>query len=640
MRYIVSYEVCSLFFLIVITARFFMIRRFPNRQNAMFGAVLYCAIADLVLDVVGSYTIEYATLLPAWINYALNTVFYSLQIAFSALMMCYVLVLAGKRFKDSLWYKALLLPALVFELIIFTSLFTGSIFSLPLVDGLRVYVHGPLFPYLYACLAFYLLATVALTFILREDLKRKQRRTLILVVVIVGAATGIQVMFPAYLLTGVAITLGMLLMFFTLQNPEDQLDLISGVFNYSAMMEFLDDRIKERRPLRLIAVDVGGIRRVNSAFGLAAGNAVLEGVGSYLNGLSDKLWVFRMIGTRFLLITGDEDVFLRSIIKVGERFESPWQVGRHELLLYATVRYFDEPDFFSSPGEVVNILDVAFSAIPSEGWGDRARIGPELLENSKRAMLVEGAVREALKSGEGFELWFQPIYDVRARGFSTAEVLLRLTSPEHGRISPAEFIPVAEKSGLILQIDQLVLRETARFLERSGLRPGGALDYLEVNLSAAEFYHNTRDSIGRTLRQLELPAEMICFEVTETAAVSHPTILMDFMSAMTPLGYRFALDDFGTGYANVMQVARLPFSIVKLDRSLMLAEDEKGLSMFDGLMNIFSQIGLETVVEGVESAEQSERAISLRADYIQGYFYAHPMPESEYLDFLRERNMI
>lgn len=637
-HYVVSYELCSLFFLAVIAGRFFIMRRFPSRQNSLFAAVLFCAMADLILDIVGSFTIEYAAVLPVWINYVLNTVFYWLQIIFPVLMMIYVLVMAGKRISDSRWFVALLMPALAFELILVLNFFTGWIFSVPLVDGVRTFVHGPWFVYLYAGSAFYLVVAMVLTTVFKAELQGKQRQTVNGVIIIVALAILVQYLYPAYLLTGVAITLGILMIFFTLQNPEDQLDLVTGVFNYSTMMLFLGTHISEKRPLRLIAVDVGGIRRVNSAFGLTSGNAALQQVGSFLNCMSGKIWVFRMIGTRFLLVTSDEEEFLRTIIRVGERFEKPWDIGKNEVLLYATVRYFDEPDFFSTPEEVVNLLDVAFSAIKAEGWGNRARIGPELLDSSKRGMLVEGAVREALKSGEGFELWFQPIYDVNEGRFNSAEVLLRLTSPKYGRISPAEFIPAAEKSGLILQIDQFVVKESARFLERGGFAPGGRLRYLEVNLSAAEFFHNARDGIGRTLDNLETPAELMCFEVTETAAVSHPMVLQEFMTEMISRGYRFAMDDFGTGYANLTSVAKLPFAIVKMDRGLLISEDEKSREMFDGMMGIFKRIGLEIVVEGVETLEQSQRVKALKADYIQGYYYAKPMPEKDFLDFLRDHD--
>ncbi|NCC69578.1 MAG: GGDEF domain-containing protein, partial [Clostridia bacterium] len=399
-----------------------------------------------------------------------------------------------------------------------------------------------------------------------------------------------------------------MMMYFNLQNPEDMLDLISGVFNYIAMREFLDIRISKSRQLWLVAVDVGGIRRINSSFGVSVGNEIFAEIGKYFNALDGGFWPFRMFGTRFLIIADSPEDYQRAIEEIEERFQSPWLFHENEISLSVTIRYFSEWDFFKSPEDVVNLIDVAFAEIGAEGWGIKKRISTELLIKEKRRLTVETTIREALKAGDGFSLRFQPIYSPVGQNFSHVEALLRLDCAEYGGVPPSEFIYVAEKTGLILQIDELVIKMACEFLIRNTHRLRGLLTQLNINLSAAEFYKNPSARIEGLIRELRIPPDLLCFEVTETAATSHPGTLAGFMSDMKIRGYHFALDDFGTGYANLSRVIELPFETVKLDRSLLLPQDERSGKLFANVLKMFSQIGISTVVEGVETAEQAERA--------------------------------
>ena len=639
MRFHVDYELCSLMFLLLLTVKYFSMRRFPNKQNRMFGWALLCAIADLALDVVSAYTIMYAAVVPVWLNYLVNTGFYALQIAFPGVMCIYVAVLAdlsGPRYRP---LKLLIIPAAIYMVILLINPFTGWIFSISAVNGTRVFLYGALFYTLYYGTAVYVVAGLAMALIWHRRLEPKQLLTFLVFVLVVVAAVVVQYFHREYLLTGVALALSIMMMYFNMQNPQDMLDLISGTFNYGAMTAFLSSRIREKRQLWLVAADIGGIRRVNSIFGVSAGNDVFAQIGSFMNGLGQGVWAFRMIGARFLLVADNDAAYRRIIEQLEDRFYLPWAVKGDSVTLSVTIRYFGEWDFFKSAEDVVNLIDLAFSDIAPGDWGRKKRISSQLMLLADRHMKVENAIRAALGSGSGFSLVFQPLYDVKSGGYPGAEVLLRLDDPVLGSISPAEFIPVAEKSGLITQIDELVVRSACRFYTRNKRDLRGLLTRLEINLSAAEFMKNPGERIHTLVRDCEIDPGLVCFEITETAAVSHMEPVGDFMRSMIRLGYSFALDDFGTGYANITRVTDLPFRIIKLDRALLIREDEKSRRMLAGLLAIFSDVGLETVVEGVETAEQAERMLSHRADHIQGYFYARPMPEDDYIAFMRKQTI-
>jgi EAL domain-containing protein (putative c-di-GMP-specific phosphodiesterase class I)/GGDEF domain-containing protein len=617
--------------------RFFSMRRFPNLQNRLFGVILWLAVLDLTLDIGGSLTIENAAAFPAWVNYSINTVFYSLQILFPLIMVLYVIILRDSflQYKKARFWL-LLIPAALSELLILSNPLTHFVFYLRAVNGSLIYIHGPLFNILYIGIFFYVAVTLFIVLRYRRALQKKHSTSILAFIFIIISAVVVQFLFPAYLLTGVALTLAILIMFFNLQNPEDRLDLISGVFNYTAMMEYLNIRIMKGYQLWLVGVDIGGIRRINSAFGVSSGNACFAQVGKFFNGLAGSVRTFRMIGTRFLLIASTADEYRRVIEEVEERFQSPWRVNNSDVTLTVTIRYFSEWNFFKSPEDVVNLIDVAYSEIGTEGWGMKKRISTELLLCAKRSLVIESAIREAISTGSGFSLVFQPIYDTKTRRFTQAEALLRLKSPTLGPIPPAEFIPVAEKTGLILQIDELVIKKTCEFYCRNERDLRGVLTCLNINLSASEFYKNPSARLHGLIHESRIQPNLICFEVTETTATAHPGILNDFMRDLLCRGYRFALDDFGTGYANLTRVISLPFETVKLDRSL-LQDNNKSSLLFAGMLDVFSTVGLTTIVEGIETEELAEHVCALGADMIQGFYYARPMSESELIALLKKQ---
>ena len=638
MYYVVEYDVCALLFLIVIMGRFFPMRRFPNRQNRLFGATLVLALIDLALDIASSYTIFYANRIPGWLNYLVNMAFLTLQLALPVLMFYYMIVVAGVLLSRRQRFLYLVLPAIpagLLMLVLLSTPFTGLIFRMTEVNGAVSYVHGPWFLLLYISGACYGLLTFIFTLYHRDHLRKRQYFAILWSLLVILTAILIQAAYPNYLLTGAAIVISILIMFFSLYNPETMLDLISGLYNYSALTAFLDDRLQERRTCWLIAIDIAGIRHINSSFGIHAGNELLQQVGDFFHQLGADVWSFRMIGTRLLIVVPTAERCQEVIRHARQRFSGHWPLNGRQVSLLVTIRYFEATDFFQTPEDIINLIDVAYADIGPNGLGSVKSIHADLLQQTRRQQRVESAIRRALMTGTGFELYYQPLFDVMEKSFHYAEALLRLNSPELGRISPAEFIPVAERTGLIFPIDELVISMACDFLRRSAEGDSIRLDTLAVNLSAAELFQDSSHSLlQKAVRGNGIPPQTLCFEVTETAAAVHHDVLAKFMDRLIGEGYRFALDDFGTGFANLSQVAKLPFAVIKLDPSLLFNLDERSSIFFEDLLRMFARMGLQTVVEGVETAEQAARVNRIGSDYIQGFYYARPMPEAEFLAFM------
>ena len=232
-------------------------------------------------------------------------------------------------------------------------------------------------------------------------------------------------------------------------------------------------------------------------------------------------------------------------------------------------------------------------------------------------------------------MYYQPIYSVKENGFTTAEALIRLIDDKEGMVSPGIFIPAAEKNGTIHKIGDFVIQDVCRFIEENDLAKLG-LHSIEVNLSTVQcMRNNVVDRIGNCLADHHVDPSNINLEVTETASnFVHDTIRTTIFS-LHSLGLNFALDDYGTGYSNLQRVVDMPFNAIKLDKRFVDEwEHPRMRSVIQNTIRMIKDLGEEIVVEGVETKEAAEWFAEQGCDYIQGFYYARPMPEEEFLHFL------
>jgi diguanylate cyclase len=254
--------------------------------------------------------------------------------------------------------------------------------------------------------------------------------------------------------------------------------------------------------------------------------------------------------------------------------------------------------------------------------------------NPRRITNLEDLLHHALKNG-GFEIYYQPLYNVYDGNFTEAEALLRLHDRNGGFIPPDEFIPVAEQSGLIMEIGNFVLDQVCKYIH-SMLKCGADIDTISVNLSVVQLMQkNVVSRLMDIIRRNGISPNRILFEVTESTLVSDYELISGKLHEMKEQGVQFALDDFGTGYSNITHVTDMPFDVVKIDKSLIWEsmENHKCNIMIRELTKMFKDINLSVIAEGVETKEQDDFVRECKCDKIQGFRYARPMPVSQVGDY-------
>lgn len=261
-------------------------------------------------------------------------------------------------------------------------------------------------------------------------------------------------------------------------------------------------------------------------------------------------------------------------------------------------------------------------------------------QNRKRVQEVENAITAALEN-KSFTVVYQPIYSASHGRFRSAEALLRLDDKKLGQVRPDEFIPIAEKSGLIVDIGKFVLEEVCRFISRNNLAELG-LEYIEVNLSVVECLHdNLVDNVMEILNRNGVDSKFINFEITETASETFPETVMQNLNRLAERGICFSLDDYGTGYSNIKRILTMPLRIIKLDKEIIHAyfsmeTSEADIVMLE-TMRMFKKLNKLVVAEGIETKEQAERLIRMGCEFLQGYYFARPMSSGDLIETLSSK---
>lgn len=249
---------------------------------------------------------------------------------------------------------------------------------------------------------------------------------------------------------------------------------------------------------------------------------------------------------------------------------------------------------------------------------------------------LDGIISDAIVN-KRFEMYYQPIYSINEKRFLSAEALIRLNDETYGFISPELFITAAEKSGMILQIGEYVLDSVCCFLERCG-KEGLPVDYIELNLSMSQcMQRELTDKVLYYLNKYNLRPDQVNLEITETAANTAQDVVEENIISLSDKGIYFSLDDYGTGYSNLGRIMELPFRIVKLDKSLADRVGNPRMKiLLKNTIHMLKEMGMEIVVEGVETKETLQQFEELGCDFIQGYYFSKPLPEEKYIEFINQ----
>jgi EAL domain-containing protein (putative c-di-GMP-specific phosphodiesterase class I) len=294
-----------------------------------------------------------------------------------------------------------------------------------------------------------------------------------------------------------------------------------------------------------------------------------------------------------------------------------------------------EVDSLERFNEIWNVMQKAFLRHNR----DVLRLSDLNLKYVEHDKKIDGIVKRALEDGL-LDVYYQPIYSPADGKYTSCEALVRLKDPKLGFISPAVFMPVAERNGSVLEIDRYVLDRVCEMISSSQIMDYG-IEYVEVNLSIVDCIQtNFAENILGTLEKYNVDPKLINLEITETWEKNITDVMDMNLGRLLKSGITFSMDDFGTGYSNLARIAMLPLKLFKLDKSIVQSvfDSETSYMVMLNMIRIIKSLGKEIVAEGVETAEQAKQIIRLGCDHVQGFFYARPMSKESFIEFIKEHN--
>ena len=423
-------------------------------------------------------------------------------------------------------------------------------------------------------------------------------------------------------------------------------DTLTNLPNRAMLSERLSRAIVRARRhggrIGLLFLDLDRFKDINDSLGHAAGDRILRAAAKRLQQtVGEHHTVARLGGDEFMVVLEDlesPDQAERTAREIIMAFEAPLQIdGRHEIATSPSIGISLYPDHGQVPTELIKRADTAMYQAKAAGRRTFTRYDDAMDVATRKRATLSAALRKVLDRGE-LRLAYQPRMALGDSRITGVEALLRWSSDEHGEVAPADFIPLAEESGLILEIGEWVLREACLMLRRwqqHGL--DGALS-VSVNVSALQLLRgNFPEVVRQVLEDTGLPARALELELTESVLMANAEHTAARLQAFREIGVGLAIDDFGTGYSSLAYLKRLPITTIKIDKAFVddVSSDPEDAAITSTIITMAHSLGLNVIAEGVETEAQVRFLSQHDCDEIQGFWVAQPMDAHACLAFIR-----
>ncbi|WP_050577173.1 phosphodiesterase DibA [Pseudomonas cremoricolorata] len=392
-----------------------------------------------------------------------------------------------------------------------------------------------------------------------------------------------------------------------------------------------------KRGCALLLMDLDHFQSINDGLGHPIGDQLLKRVAERLSEVLDSgLTLARLGGDEFgVLLEGCEQVGEAASVArtVIERMKTPFNFNGHRLFISVSIGISLFPHDALTAEQLLRNADSALFKAKTSGRAGYALYTEELTAHAQHRVETAGELRRALEHDE-LQAYFQPVHDLASGAMVGVETLVRWQHPQRGLVAPGEFIPIAERSGLIAEIDTWVLRQACLQMVRWQAE-GRALEFVAVNISSRLFSQRSLyREVAKVLDETGMNPALLEVEVTESAVMDDPEVSLEQLHRLRELGLRLAIDDFGTGYSSLLRLKRLPVQKLKIDQGFVagLPDDEDDIAIVRVIIALARSMGMQVHAEGIEHAQQAQLLLNLECQLGQGYWFGRPVPAHELVE--------
>ena len=636
--YHIEFDIAAVFVTLFILYYIIFRKGLSKHANRIYLCMLVLNLTAEFSDITAAVINNEPALGGLVIQYLSNYIYLAAHSILGFMLVIYLFYLIGYEKHEKAAQLMLSMPVFVILILLVTNPFHRKIFF---IDENRNYAHGGLFFTLYVTAAAYMVFAIYLIIRHRLVLARARASALLFFILISFIPIIVQIVFPLYLFTMFFETMGLMGILFTIENKDDIINPTTGILNRYALQMAID-RVLQTSGNVLIIVKIPNLNYYNKMIGFSNMNDILQKIAKWLEKTCNRYSCYDCNRGHFaVLLEAVDDKTVNALKqKIIDQFEKPWGKGEFSLVFPLQIGVVHMPDDVKTMENLLMLIDAPF-----DGKTSTELDVVKAISDYERSVLIERLIDKAL-SNKSFQVYYQPIWDYNEGKVRSAEALCRLVDDEYGLISPNEFIPVSERNGAILEIGKLVFEKVCRFYQEGRLRKLG-VDYIEVNLSVVQcMSKDLEDVFEKTLSKYSLNARHINLEITESATAGNQTILIDTIERLRSHGFEFSLDDYGTGYSNISYMYELPFSIIKIDKSILWKAihpktgrgQPNAVIYLENTVRMLKDMNYSVLVEGVETLEQKLFLEELECDYFQGYYFSKPVQEEVFLDYLKVVN--
>ncbi len=424
-------------------------------------------------------------------------------------------------------------------------------------------------------------------------------------------------------------------------------DMLTGLPNRQMLRDRLEQQIKNEHraglSLALLFIDLDHFKEVNDTLGHHVGDDLLIEAGRRIKAcIRESDTVGRLGGDEFTITLSQlTDISHVEVIAqaIVDKLAEPLTLGDETVYISASIGITIYPTDATEVDQLLKNADQAMYVAKSQGRNRFSYFTPSLQKAAQNRLHLISALHAAL-AGQQFRIFFQPIINLATGHIHKAEALVRWQHPESGMVSPAEFIPLAEETGLIVEIGDWVFREAVLWTKRwAELCPDGL--QVSVNMSPVQFRKEGNRYVEAWLdylKEVGLPGESVVIEITEGLLLKANLQVAKKLHEFRKVGIRVALDDFGTGYSSLAYIKKFAIDFLKIDQSFVrnLATDKNDRVLSEAIIVMSHKLGIQVIAEGVETEEQKALLVAAGCDYAQGYLFSKPVPPEQFGQLLEK----
>ncbi len=635
MDYVLYFDYAAVMLMIALGNHFFYSKTIKNQRLNIFGVLIMTISVATVLDIV-TVLLNGNMHVPVWALYLLNGVYLQEVSVVTCIFVVYVYIICNEGKTIGLKeYMALSSIEFLYGILLLLTPFNSWIFY---IDENHKYYHGKYSYIMYVIAVFYILFGIFYAYRNRRKLSTWTRFSLLFYPFAMIFTIILQILIPNILLMQFVAAIACQLIIFSIENPQDYKNREFDIYNMKAFGEAFQYEVYKNKAFKVLALKVSGIRSIHDLMGINAGRAASKAIIDYMLTIVNRRKLYYLEDDMFCIM-GDytEAEWAKIREQISDRFRRPFEIDRVPLSFEVYMCVISYPDKASCLDDAIEMMNYALREAETNTHKPIVYADANILEQGHRETQIVQVLKNAVKDKK-FVVYYQPIFNTNEGRPTRAEALVRLIDDEMGFISPDEFIPIAERNGLIVDIDSIVLNEVCKFIVENKLWERG-IEKMDINLSAVQcMQEDLSYRILDVMEAYQVPYKMINLEITETAAIASEDNLRRNMERLMAKGVNFSVDDYGTGFSNISTIIDYPFTVVKIDKNMLwkAMKNRQAMMALKHTIEMLFNMGLEIVTEGIEDKDMADLLVELNCYLHQGFYYSRPVPAEQFMDYINK----